>query len=105
MNRVSVSRVEKVHEGPGFNYESIRSLNHAYVQFPMDHILFDYIAKTVDDYMYYVDGGGCVWRKIKYKEEFYYYDSEYQNWVFDDEMCSGLMKNMSEHEFICRLVK
>lgn len=105
MKLVSVNNIEKRFSGANFDYETIKSLNHKWVEFPMSHILFEYIKKTVKDYIYYVDGGGCTWRKIKYKDEFYYYDEDCQDWVFDDEMDASYMKYTAENEAMCRFIE
>lgn len=105
MRHISVNSVEKIYKGRKLDEEYIRSLTHAHAEFPMPHVLFDSLAKTVSDYIYYVDFCGSVWRKTKYKDEFYYYSEDYQDWVFDDDMDASTMQWTSENECIYRLVK
>ena len=55
--------------------------------------------------MYYIDGGGNVWSKIKRKDAFYYFDDECQEWVFDEDMDVDYMRYTEENEPMFRLVE
>ncbi len=105
MRKLSVSRFRKEHRGKDFDWEFIQSLDSKWVSFPISHIEFEYIKKTINDYMYYIDGGGNVWSKIKRKDAFYYFDDELQEWVFDENMDSIDLQQMVGNEPIYRLVE
>ncbi len=105
MRKLSVSRFKKEYRGSDFEWEFIQSVDSKWVGFPISHVEFDYIKKTINDYMYYIDGGGNVWSKIKRKDAFYYYDEDYQQWVFDEDMDESYLQYMVGNEPIYRLVE
>ena len=105
MRKISVSRLEKTHKGRDFDIEYVKWLDSRYIEFPLSHIEFEYIKRTIDDYMYYIDGGGNVWSKIKYRDAFYYFSEDCQEWVFDEDMDISFMAYTEENEPMFRLVK
>lgn len=105
MRKLSVSRFEKGYRGKDLDWDFIQSLDDKRIGFPLSHIEFEYIKKTINDYMYYIDGGGNVWSKIKRKDAFYYFDDELQEWVFDENMDSIDLQQMVGNEPIYRLVE
>ncbi len=105
MRKISVSRFKKEHRGKDLDWDFIQSLDDKRIGFPLSHIEFEYIKKTINDYMYYIDGGGNVWSKIKRKDAFYYFDDECQEWVFDEDMDVDYMRYTEENEPMFRLVE
>lgn len=105
MRKLSVSRFKKEHRGKDLDWDFIQSIDDKRIGFPLSHIEFEYIKKTINDYMYYIDGGGNVWSKIKRKDAFYYFDDELREWVFDKNMDSIDLQQMVGNEPIYRLVE
>lgn len=105
MRKLSVSRFRKEHRGKDLDWDFIQSLDDKRIGFPLSHIEFEYIKKTINDYMYYIDGGGNVWSKIKRKDGLYYFDDECQEWVFDENTDESDLLYMVGNEPIYRLVE
>ena len=105
MRKLSVSRFEKDYRGKDFDWEFIQSLDSKWVSFPIPHIEFEYIKKTINDYMYYINGGGTVWSKVKRKDGLYYFDDDLQEWVFDENTDESDLLYMVGNEPIYRLVE